>query len=304
MGTVIATLYARYGYKVFLTDVVPESLGTFRERAKPIAASLGDDTTSADAVLAGVETTSKLEYAVKHSFFVHEAIHENLEAKQQLFSELDRLCHPEVVLGTNTSSLKLSEVFKHVRHRHRVIGVHYITPAHIIRVVELITADFTPPALVEWGRNFLKTIDRVGVVSADTPGFLVNRIQYALLSEVYRIVEEGVASRDDVDRAIKLSLGPRLALWGPLLTEDLVVSKKTSAAVWDYLHAKTHSEKFRRPAGVTEFVEAGHLGAISGRGWYRFETDYASIVSSRDSQLKSLLDWLADHERVGEFKAL
>ena len=192
MGTVIATLYARYGYRVLITDVAPKSLETFRERAKPIARSLVDDPADADAILDGVETEPKLEEAVRHSFFVHEAIHEKLAAKQELFSRLDQICNPDVVLGTNTSSLKLSEIFKDVRHRDRVIGVHYITPAHIIKVVELIVADFTPPTLVEWARNFLNTIDRVGVVCTDTPGFLVNRIQYALLSEVYRIVAEGV----------------------------------------------------------------------------------------------------------------
>lgn len=188
-----------------------------------------------------------------------------------------------------------------MRQRNRVIGVHYINPAHIIKVVEIIKADFTPASLVEWAQNFLKTIDRVGVVCTDTPGFLVNRLQYALLSEAYRIVEEGVASRDDVDNAYKLSLGPRLALWGPLLTEDLVVSKKTSAAVWDYLYDKTNQEKFKRPAAITKFVEASRLGAISGAGWYAFKQDYASIVSARDGQLKTLLDWLAENDRVRDF---
>src|SRR5438477_9933767 len=139
-------------------------------------------------------------------------------------------------------------------------------------------------------------------MSTDTTGFIVNQLQYALVSEVYRILEEGVASRDDVDKTVKLSLGPRLALWGPLLTEDLVVSKKTSADVWDYLQNKTGSEKFRRPSAVTQFVAAGKLGAISGAGWYRFDSNYPAIVSSRDSQLRSLLDWLAENDRVREFK--
>ena len=300
MGAVIATLYARYGYPVRITDTVAQSLATFRDRAKPIAESLGDD---AGKILSGVEARPKLEDAVQGAFFVHEVIHENLAAKQALFGKLDSLCPADVVLGTNTSSLKLSEVFRDVRHRERVIGIHYITPAHIVRVVELIRAEFTPASLVDWARNFLKTIDRVGVVCTDTPGFLVNRLQYALVSEVYRIVEEGVASRDDVDAMVRLSLGPRLALWGPLLTEDLVVSKQTCAAVWDYLHGKTHDEKFRRPPAVTRLVEAGKMGAISGEGWYRFDRDYPSVVSSRDGQLKTLLDWLAENDRLREFKA-
>ena len=303
MGSVIATLYARYGYKVRVTDAVPGTLETLLERARPIAEFLAHAGADAQAILAGIETVSRLEDAVRDAFFVHEVIHENMRAKQELFARLDAVCKPQVVLATNTSSLKLSEIFRDVRHRERVIGVHYIMPAHMVRIVELIRADFTPASLVQWGKDFLRTIDRVGVVCTDTPGFLVNRLQYALVSEAYRIVEEGVATRDDVDQAYRLSLGPRLALWGPLLTEDLVVSKKTCAAVWDYLHDKTGAEKFRRPRTVTDFVDAGKLGAISGSGWYQFGADHASTVSSRDRQLKALLDWLSQNERLGEFKA-
>src|SRR5690349_25065145 len=110
MGTVIASLYARYGYKVWLTDTAPKSLETFRERAKPIAASLAGDSTGADRLLAAVETQATLEDAVRDSFFVHEAIHEHLAAKQRLCATLDGICKPDVVLATNTSSLKLSDV--------------------------------------------------------------------------------------------------------------------------------------------------------------------------------------------------
>ena len=243
-----------------------------------------------------------LEKAVRDAFFIHEVIHEEIKAKQSLFERLDRICPREVVLGTNTSSLKLSDICANVTNRDRVIGVHYITPAHIIKVVELIVADFTPKTLIDWGKRFLKTIDHVGVVCTDTPGFLVNRLQYALLSEAYRIVEEGAASREDVDTTMRLSLGPRLALWGPLLTEDLVVSKKTSADIWDYLYRKTSLEKFQRPAGITRFVEQNRIGAISGAGWYDFARDYASVVTARDGQLKSILEWLEKNDRVGEFK--
>jgi 3-hydroxybutyryl-CoA dehydrogenase len=303
MGTVIATLYARHGYQVWITDVASEALETFRWRAEPIAASLVDEQMDSNTILAGVKTEADLDKAIRYSFFVHEAIHENLEAKQQLFARLDATCPSSVVLGTNTSSYKLSEICRDVRQRERVIGVHYVAPAHIVSVVELITAEFTPKTLVEWGLNFLKTINHVGVVCTDQPGFLINRLQYALLSEAYRIVEEGIAARDDVDKAVRLSLGPRLALWGPLLTEDLVVSKKTSAPIWDYLYEKTGEEKFRRSAAVTNFVQSGRLGAITGEGWYRFDRDYASIVVSRDAQLKSLLYWLSRNDRLEEFKA-
>jgi 3-hydroxybutyryl-CoA dehydrogenase len=303
MGTVIATVYARHGYQVRITDASAKALDTFGERVKPIVSSLADERSDAGAILANIKTELSIAAAVQGCFFVHEVIHENLEAKQDLFARLDELCPPEVVLGTNTSSFRLSDIGKHVHHRERILGVHYITPAHIIDLVELIRADFTPDSLVAWGQEFLKTINHVGVVCAEVPGFLVNRLQYALLSEAYHIVESGIASREDVDKAMRTSLGPRLALWGPLLTEDLVVSKKTSAPIWDYLHEKTGDAKFRRPPAITRFVEAGQLGALTGKGWYSFGAEYPSIVLARDAQLKALLQWLRQNDHLEEFEA-
>jgi 3-hydroxybutyryl-CoA dehydrogenase len=124
MGTVIATLYARHGYRVRITDVASQALETFRERAKPIAASLIDDQLDSDTILASVETEADLEKAIKHSFFVNATIHENLEAKQQLFAKLDEACPGAVVLVRNTSSYRLSEICRNVRQRECVIGVH------------------------------------------------------------------------------------------------------------------------------------------------------------------------------------
>jgi 3-hydroxybutyryl-CoA dehydrogenase len=298
MGTVIATLYARHGYPVFITDCAPSVLTTFRERARPIAESLVDEQLDCDAILSGVSLEPSLETCVQQSFLVHEVIHENLEAKQDLFARLDEACDADVMLATNTSSFPLAKVCKKVGRRERVIGIHYVTPAHIVRLVELIVADFTPATLIDRSRRFLKTIDHVGIVCKDTPGFVVNRLQYALVAEAYRMVEEGVASEQDIDSAIRLSIGPRLALWGPLLTEDLVVNKRTTAAVWEYLHEHLGRDHFRKPSAVAAMVAAGRLGATSGAGWYRFSRSYPDVVSSRDAQLSSLLRWLRVNDHL------
>ncbi len=302
MGVVIATLYAYHGYQVVMTDLVPGALDSFRDRAMPIASSLVTRDSELERIFANVGIDTDLASAVRGSFLVHEVIHENLESKQKLFAQLDQIAAPEAVLATNTSSFRLSEVFSGVAKRDRVIGIHYVTPAHLVKVVEILVTDFVPPALVDWVQNFLKTIDHVGIVCVDEPGFVVNRLQYALLAEAYSIVEQGIASREDVDKAFRLSLGPRLALWGPLLTEDLVVSKKTVAAVWDYLFDRTGDEKFKRPPQVTRFVEEGKLGAASGSGWYDFGKDNPSVVGMRDRQLKSLLKWLEKNDRLDDFK--
>jgi 3-hydroxybutyryl-CoA dehydrogenase len=298
MGTVIATLYARHGYKVALHDTATQMLESYRERAGPIAESLADADHPVDRILVNVTAVSQLNAAVEATLLVHEVVQEVLPIKQDLFATLDRICPREVVVATNTSSFLLSDICRDVKHRDRVLGIHYITPAHVIRAVELIYADFTPPALVEWGRKFLATIDHVGVACRERPGFLINRIQFALLSEIYRIMDEGLASRDDVDTAVRLSLGPRLALWGPLLTEDLVVNKKTSLAVTEYLHEQTGDPNFAARPVLRRLVDEGSAGAISGKGWYEFEADYPTVVSRRDRQLSDLLTWLRQKDAV------
>jgi 3-hydroxybutyryl-CoA dehydrogenase len=298
MGCVIATLYARHGYNVVLHDTQAAMLESYRDRARPIAEILANEKHSAEKILDNVSIATALKAAVDGSFLVHEIVQEVLPTKQDLFASLDRICDPQVILATNTSSFLLTDVSREVKHRERVIGIHYITPAHIIRAVEIIYADFTPQSLMEWARKFLDTIDHVGVACKERPGFLINRIQFSMLSEIYRIMDEGLATRDDVDTAVRLSLGPRLALWGPLLTEDLVVNKKTSLAVTEYLHQQTGDPNYAARPVLRALIEDGRVGAISGKGWYNFDKDYASVVSKRDRQLQELLSWLRSKDSI------
>ncbi|WP_175474791.1 3-hydroxyacyl-CoA dehydrogenase family protein [Celeribacter indicus] len=299
MGCVIATLYAHHGYEVVLCDSEPSMLDSYRDRARPIAATLAGDPAAAEAIVARVRGEAALPEAVAGVFLVHEAVQEVLETKQAVFAELDRLCPPEVVLATNTSSFLISDISARVTHRERVLGIHYITPAHIIPVIELIHGEATPPELVEWGRAFVRSIDHVGVACPERPGFLINKIQFAMLTEVYRLMDEGLATRDDIDAAVRLSIGPRLALWGPLLTEDLIVSKKTALAVTDSLWRQTGDESYAGRKVLRDLVDEGHLGAVTGQGWYTFDAPAGQVVEERDRQLRTLLDWLRDADPVG-----
>lgn len=298
MGCVIATLYARYGYDVAITDSQPAMLESYAERARPIAATFAGGDVSVDEILDRVRAVVDLDDAIRGAFMVHEAVQEVLEVKQAVFEELDGLCSGDVVLATNTSSFLISDIAARVSNRARVIGIHYVTPGHIIPVIEIIHAGFTPPHLIAWARAFVQSIDHVGVACPERPGFLINRIQFAMLTEIYRLVDEGIASRDDIDAAVRLSLGPRLALWGPLLTEDLIVSKKTALAVTDSLYSQTGDENFKGRKALRDLVEQGHLGAITGQGWYRFEGDKAELIEERDRQLSALLEWLAKNDSV------
>ncbi|MAW85931.1 MAG: hypothetical protein CMJ42_05300 [Phyllobacteriaceae bacterium] len=302
MGCVIATLYARHGYDVVICDTQPAMLESFAERARPIAASFSDDSAEIDAMVSRVRTEPSLEGAVAGAFMVHEAVQEVLATKQAVFEELDRLCPPEVVLATNTSSFLISDIAERVTNRERVVGIHYITPGHIIPVIEIIHGSFTPPELIEWARAFIQSIDHVGVACPERPGFLINKIQFAMLTEIYRLVDEGLASRDDIDAAVRLSLGPRLALWGPLLTEDLIVSKKTALAVTDSLYEQTGDESYKGRKALRDLVDRGDLGVMTGRGWYAFEGDRNETIMERDRQLTALFDWLREANAVDRLK--
>lgn len=298
MGCVIATLYSRHGYDVVICDNQVAMLESYMERARPVAASFSDDSAEVEAMLSRVTTEPSLKDAVAGAFMVHEAVQEVLETKQAVFEELDRLCPRDVVLATNTSSFLISDIAKRVSARERVVGIHYITPGHIIPVIEIIHGDFTPPELVDWARAFIESIEHVGVACPERPGFLINKIQFAMLTEIYRLVDEGLASRDDIDAAVRLSLGPRLALWGPLLTEDLIVSKKTALAVTDSLYEQTGDENYRGRKALRDLVERGDLGVMTGQGWYTFEGDQNRTIVERDRQLISLLEWLREADAV------
>ena len=293
MGCDIATIYARYGYAVTLHDSMPGTLETFSERALPIAHSLATPQDPPEQIVGRVKAVASLNEAVSGAQLVHEVIQEDLPQKQALFRELDRLCAPDVVLATNTSTFLLSDLCRDVVHKGRVIGIHYIAPAHIVRAVEVIIADFTPPERITWARDFVAAIDHVAVVCRESPGFLVNRIQGTMLAEIHRIVDEGLATAEDVDTAIRLSLGPRWALWGALACEDLIVSKRTMLAMLEYMLERTGLEQYRATDSLRAQVRNGHLGAIAGKGWYEWGNRYPALVIERDRQLSEIFGWLA-----------
>jgi 3-hydroxybutyryl-CoA dehydrogenase len=303
MGTAIATLCAAHGYRVTLTDQNPDMLGSFADRAAPIAKFLADEAGGTEAIFGRIACNPSLADSVAGAFLVQEAIHEDLDAKRALFRQLDAVCPPEAMLATNTSSYLLSEICGEIPGRRRTIGIHYVAPAHLIRAIEIITASFTDLALVDRAREFAHSIDHVGIVCRESPGFLINRIQYALKAELQRMLEERVASVEDLDAAVRLALGPRLALWGPLMQEDLSAGKKTVLSVMEYLHVSTGGAHFAGTDILRDLVERGDTGAPAGAGWYRWGGSHARRIEERDRQLGDLLDWLRDNDRLGELGA-
>lgn len=278
MGGQIARVYAAAGLTVYLVDDDPAAVSRTR-------GNLGR--WDSQVVEAGLDQLDQVQ-------FVQEAIVEDLQAKQDLFAELGRRLDPEVVLATNTSGINISEIAARCREPARVLGVHWVSPAYVIPIVEVIPGPQTAPGVVQASSHFLRGIGKRPVVCRrEIPGFLVNRIKEVFVNEALELVAEGYASAEDVDAVVRWAIAPRMALWGPLRAQDLQSNKKTGVALARYLYEKTGDARFRPARLLEQAVAAGHLGIASGHGYYSYEGfDKEAVLLYRDESLADILAYL------------
>jgi 3-hydroxybutyryl-CoA dehydrogenase len=153
---------------------------------------------------------------------VIEAVTENLALKQRVFTELETLARPDVPLATNTSSFQVTDVGKHLDSRARVCGAHYFMPAHLVPLVEVVCAEFTDPKVAERVETIMRQAGKVPVmVKKDVPGFLANRMQHALLREVMWLLENGIATPEGIDAAVRYGFGFRFIACGPIMQKEM-----------------------------------------------------------------------------------
>ena len=212
--------------------------------------------------------STDLDRAAKDCDFVVEAIPEILDLKRTLFAQLDKL-DPGVILGSNTSSLTISDIALDLDHPERIIGVHYFNPAHIIPAVEIHRGRHTSDAVVDTTMGFMKAIGKKPVlVRKEVPGFIINRLTGAMEREIDYLLEEGIVTPEDLDTAVKASYGFRLACLGPQEAEDLIgldTAARSSGNIFKVLSNQTEpSPQF------LEKVKRGELGVKSGKGWYDY----------------------------------
>jgi 3-hydroxybutyryl-CoA dehydrogenase len=266
MGAGIARVFADAGASVRLCSRRESSL----EAARPRLGEHADRvraTTSHDEALGGAE-------------LVVETIAEELAPKRELLMRAEELAADEAILTTNTSSLPLAPLAAALRRPERFAGLHWLNPPELVELVEVVGAEETSPeataALVEWMEQLGKA---PVVVRRDVPGFIANRLQYALLREAYALVDAGVASYEDVDRAVVHGLGSRWAAIGPFQTMDLA-GLDVHAAVADNLWPELESGREPSPT-IAEVLETGALGVKNGRG-VRGEYDEAAAATLKE----------------------
>lgn len=225
IGRAWAIVFARAGHSVRLWDKVPgvaeASLGTIRERLADLRAA-GLVQEAPEAIAARITPAATLADCVEGAAHVQENGPERLAPKQELFAELDRLCPPEVVLASSTSGIPASEFTANLAGRARCLVAHPVNPPYLVPLVELVGAPWTDPAVVARTRALMERVGQVPVTAfKETKGFVLNRLQAALVAEAFRLVRDGVMSVEDVDRCVKDGLGLRWSFMGPFETIDL-----------------------------------------------------------------------------------
>jgi 3-hydroxybutyryl-CoA dehydrogenase len=269
MGSGIAEVAARAGYRVVLrsrtqTGADQMVAGLRRSLDRQVSKARIEET-EADAIAERVGAVTELD-ALADCDLVIESIVEDLEVKRHLFAELDRICAPDAILATNTSTLPVVEMAVATRRPEQVCGIHFFNPANAMVLVEIVPALTTSEATVEAARDFVERCGKAAVTVKDQAGFVVNALLFPYLNNAVRLYEQQVASRDDIDTAMR---GGCNFPMGPLELLDLV-GLDTSLLILDALYAEFRDPNFAPAPTLRRMVAAGHLGRKSGAGFYDY----------------------------------
>lgn len=269
MGHGIAHVAAFHGFTVLLYDVTLQAAQAGLAKIQKnldVGVDKGKVTPAQrDLALSRITCVDHLS-AMAPCHLVIEAIPEKLALKQDTFKALSQIVPVDCVLASNTSSLSLTEIAAAATHPGRVVGLHFFNPVHLMKLLEVVRAFQTSEETLAAVQAFGETIKKELIVVKDSPGFASSRLGVALGLEATRMLEEGVASALDIDRAMELGYGHPM---GPLKLGDLV-GLDVRLAIAEYLYAETGSPTFRPPQLLKKLVRAGKLGRKSGEGFYRY----------------------------------
>jgi 3-hydroxybutyryl-CoA dehydrogenase len=269
MGSGIVEVCAKAGYEVVVSEInddfLQKGLGRLNKSLSR-AVSKGKATQEEmDAALARVKgTTDTADFA--DCDLVIEAAIENMELKKQIFAELDDILRPEVIIGSNTSSLCITEMASATQRGDRVLGIHFFNPVPVMPLLELVRTILTSDETLAIAQEFGQSVGKTTVVAKDTPGFIVNRLLIPYLLHAVRIYEDGLATKEDIDTAIKLGLNHPM---GPLTLLDLV-GLDTTLFIADAMFEELKDPRYAVPPLLRRMVLAGHLGRKAGKGFYDY----------------------------------
>jgi 3-hydroxybutyryl-CoA dehydrogenase len=272
MGRGIAYLSAMAGYDTVMFDADAGALDGARTAVEAILAKgveKGKVTeAAAGEARARIQLVNDLEPAVSGADLIIEAVPEIVGLKKDLFAQADLFCPEHTILASNTSSISISELAGNVERREQFVGLHFFNPPHLMKLIEIVRGERTSDATVEAVREVAAKMGKTPIVVRDSPGFATSRLGVAIGLEAIRMLEEGVASAEDIDRAMELGYNHPM---GPLRLTDLV-GLDVRLGIAEYL-ASTLGPRFEPPQLLRELVAEGKLGRKSGQGFYRWPSE-------------------------------
>jgi 3-hydroxybutyryl-CoA dehydrogenase len=272
MGAGIAHATASAGWPTTLTDARPEALSGALDQVRRTldgAVTRGKlDAAGREAILGRIRTAPGIREACEGADLVVEAVLEDLDVKRDVLSQASDWAEPSALLATNTSSLSIAEIARDLPRPERVVGLHFFNPVHVMKLVEIVLHAGSDAAAQADALAVVRALGKEPIVVRDSPGFASSRLGIALGLEAMRMLEEGVASAPDIDRAMELGYNHPM---GPLKLTDLV-GLDVRLRIADYLHQALGSERFAPPAILRRLVSEGKLGKKSGHGFYHWPT--------------------------------
>lgn len=269
MGSGIVQAFAQKGYEVIVRDIKDELVQSGIVRinnglSKLVSKGKMTEETKED-ILSRISGTTDMNLAADCDLVVEAAI-ENMKIKKEIFAELDKICKPETILASNTSSLSITEVASATSRPEKVIGMHFFNPAPVMKLVEIIRGMATSQETFDAVKELSVAIGKEPVEVEEAPGFVVNRILIPMINEASFILQEGIASVEDIDTAMKYGANHPM---GPLALGDLI-GLDVCLAIMDVLYNETGDTKYRSSSILRKYVRAGWLGRKSGRGFYNY----------------------------------
>jgi 3-hydroxybutyryl-CoA dehydrogenase len=269
MGAGIVQAFAQKGCEVIVRDIKDEFVdrgiaGIAKGLEKQVAKGKMTEEVK-EEILSRISGTTDMNLAADCDLVVEAAI-ENMKIKKEIFAELDAICKPETILASNTSSLSITEVASATKRADKVIGMHFFNPAPIMKLVEIIRGIATSQETFDAVKELSVTIGKEPVEVAEAPGFVVNRILIPMINEATFILQEGIASVEDIDASMKYGAGHPM---GPLALGDLI-GLDICLAIMDVLFSETGDSKYRASSILRKYVRAGWLGRKSGKGFYDY----------------------------------
>lgn len=269
MGAGIVQAFAQKGYEVIVRDIkeefVERGLAGINKNLTRLVTKGKMTEEVKEEILQRISGTTDMSLAADCDLVVEAAV-ENMKIKKEIFAELDEICKPETILASNTSSLSITEVASATKRPEKVIGMHFFNPAPVMKLIEIIRGIATSQETFDAVKELSIAIGKEPVEVSEAPGFVVNRILIPMINEASFILQEGIASAEDIDTAMKYGANHPM---GPLALGDLI-GLDVCLAIMDVLYNETGDSKYRASSILRKYVRAGWLGRKTGKGFFDY----------------------------------